>query len=77
MSLGWGLIFMNIRNEQRKQEKRKLDEYKKNPIINLSDSINRSKIGDLGELTKGGCLTRIISTVIIIGILLMISQCSS
>jgi hypothetical protein len=41
-------------------------------MINLADSINRSKIGDLGELIKGGCFTKIITTVIIIGILFLI-----
>lgn len=68
---------MDIKDERSKQEKHKTDEYKKRPMINLSDSINRSNIGDLSELTKGSCLTRIISTVIIIGILVMIAQCSS
>lgn len=62
---------MDIRDEQ---DKRKIEEYKKNPMSNFSDSINRSMIGDIGQLTKGGCLSRIITTVIIIGILLLISH---
>ena len=60
---------MDIRNEKEKQDKRKIEEYKKNPTINLADSINRSMIGDPGELTRGGCLARVITTVIIIGII--------
>ena len=58
------------------QDKRKIEEYKKKPMINFADSINRSMIGDLGELTKGGCLTKIITAVIIIGILLFLFRCS-
>jgi hypothetical protein len=59
-----------------KEDKRKIEEYKKKPMINFADSINRSMIGDLGELTKGGCLTKIITTVIIIGILYFLFRCS-
>lgn len=59
---------MDIRSENDKQNKRKIEEHK-NPMINFSDSINRSIIGDPGELTNGGCLTRIVTTVIMIGIL--------
>jgi len=55
-----------------KQDKRKIEEYKKKPMINFADSINRSMIPDLGELTKGNRRTRIIATVIIIGILLFL-----
>ncbi|MFJ7978673.1 DUF6366 family protein (plasmid) [Peribacillus sp. JNUCC 23] len=58
------------------QDKKQIEEHKKNPMGNFSDSINRSMIGDLGALTKGGCLTRVITLVIIIGGLLILSQCS-
>lgn len=67
---------MGIKDRQDKQEKRKIEEYKKHPMSNLADSIDRSQIGNLGDLTKGGCLTRIITTVIIIGVLFIFSQCS-
>ena len=63
---------MDIRD---KQDKRKIEEYKKNPMINFADSINRSMIGDLGELTRGSCLTKIITIVIIIGILFFLFLC--
>jgi len=53
---------MNIRDEQ---DRRKIEDYKKHPLFNFSDSINRSMIGDIGQLTKGGCLSRIITTVIL------------
>lgn len=55
-----------------KEDKRKIDEYKKNPMANLSDSINQSVIGDITQLTKGSLLKRIIAIAIIIGILLII-----
>ncbi|KMT22468.1 DUF6366 family protein [Clostridium cylindrosporum] len=70
---------MNINDGQDKEEKRKIEEYKKHPMINLADSINHSKIGDLSQLTKGGggCLIRIITTVIIIGILFFLLRTSN
>lgn len=55
-----------------KKDKRKIEEYKKDPMINFSDSINRSRIGDIRQLTKGDWITRIISSVIVIGILLIL-----
>lgn len=55
-----------------KEDKRKIDEYKKNPMTNFSDSINQSKVGDLSQLTKGSLLTRIITIAIVIGVLLII-----
>lgn len=60
---------MSIKSEQDKHEQRKVEEYKKHPLINLADSINRSAIGDLGQLTKGNFLTKMITLVIIGGIL--------
>ncbi|MBU3179325.1 hypothetical protein [Clostridium estertheticum] len=54
--------------DDNKEDKRKIEDYKKNPMINAADSLNRSMYGDLSQLTKGSCLTRIITTVIIIGI---------
>ena len=68
---------MDKKTEQDKQDKRKIEEYKKNPMINLADSINRANIGDLGELTKGGFINTIITIVVIIGILFFISRCSN
>ena len=53
-----------------KQEKQQLEEYKKNPTINMADSMNRSVSGDLG-VTRGSFLTRIITTLVIIGGLLV------
>ncbi|MGI6513844.1 MAG: DUF6366 family protein [Syntrophomonadales bacterium] len=60
---------MDIRNEKEKHDKRKLEEYKKNPTVNLADSINRSIIGDPGELTRGSRFARVITTVIILGLI--------
>ncbi|MBX4260404.1 hypothetical protein KTC96_22640 (plasmid) [Clostridium estertheticum] len=56
------------KRDDNKEDKCKREEYKKNPMINVADSLNRSTIGDLSQLTKGGCVTRIITTVIIIGL---------
>ena len=55
-----------------KEDKRKTEEYKKNPMTNFADSINRSHIGDLSQLTKGSLITRLISSVVVIGILILI-----
>lgn len=60
---------MDRRDEQ---DKRRKEEYGKHPMINFSDSINRSMIGDLGELTRGGCLTKIITAIIVIGIMIFL-----
>jgi len=54
-----------------KQERQKIEEYKKNPTINMADSMNRSVGGDLGSVTRGTFLTRIITTLVIIGGLLV------
>lgn len=59
------------------QEKKQIEENKKNPTGNLGDSINRSMIGDLGTLSQGGCLTKIITVVIIIGGILILSRCTN
>lgn len=59
-------------DNREEQEKMQLKEYKKNPFINVSDSINRSEIGDLGAMTRGGCLVRLVTTVVIIGALLVL-----
>ena len=55
-----------------KEDKRKIEEYKKNPMANFADSVNRSQIGDLSNLTKGSLLTRIITSIVVIGILFLI-----
>jgi hypothetical protein len=55
-----------------KEDKRKMEEYKKNPMANFADSVNRSQFGDLSQLTKGSLLTRIITSVITIVILSLI-----
>ena len=54
------------------EDKRKIEEYKKNPMANFADSINRSQTGDLSSLTKGSLLTRIITSIVVIGILFLI-----
>ncbi|MGP7819735.1 DUF6366 family protein [Niallia sp. 01092] len=62
---------------QDNQDKKQIKEYQKNPMSNFSDSINHSMVSNLKGLTKGGCLTKIITLIIIIiGGLLILSQCS-
>jgi len=51
---------------QDEQDKRRHKEWKRNPMINLSDSINRSMIGDPGALVKNGCFTNLIVLIIIV-----------
>lgn len=68
---------MDKKTEQDKQDKRKIEEYKKNPMINLADSMNHASMCDLGELTKRGFINTIITIVVIIGILFFISSCSN
>lgn len=46
-------------------------------MINLADSINHAKMGDLGELTKRGVINTIITIALIIGILFFLSKCSN
>lgn len=55
-----------------KEDKRKIEEYEKNPMANFADSVNRSQIGDLSSLTKGSLLTRIITSIVVIAILFLI-----
>ncbi|MBU3072606.1 DUF6366 family protein [Clostridium estertheticum] len=57
---------MDKNGEQDREDKRKIEEYKKNPLSNVADSMNCKMVGDVSQLTKGGCLTRIITSVIII-----------
>ena len=64
---------MNENNQERKRIKK----YKKNPVANLSDSVNQSMIGNLGASAKGGCFTKIIALVINISIFLILSYCSN
>lgn len=58
---------MNYRDEQ---EKRQNEEYKKNPMINFSDSLNKSVTGDLGAITKLGKTFRIIMVIIAVVVLI-------
>ena len=58
------------------QDKKQIEENKKNPTGNLGESINRSIGGDLGALSQGGCLTKIITVFIIIGGILILSRCT-
>ena len=41
-------------------------------MANFADSVNRSYVGDLSQLTKGNLLTKIIVSIVVIGIILLI-----
>ena len=60
---------MDIKKEE---EKRKIEEQRKHPMIDLADSVNRSTIGGLSNLAEGNLLTRIMTVVIIVIILVFI-----
>jgi hypothetical protein len=55
-----------------KEDKRKMEECKKNPMANFADSVNHSQFGDLSQLTKGSLRTRIITSVSALAILSLI-----
>lgn len=57
-------------NTREKEDKRKMEEYQKHPMTNFADSINRSMIGEPGQLIRG-----IITTVILVGILVFLYVC--
>lgn len=63
---------MDIKDKQYKQEKREIQEHKKHPMINLADSINHSTIGGLSNLTKGNRLTKIMTVLTVVLILVFI-----
>jgi hypothetical protein len=65
---------MDLKHEQEKEEKRKIQEYKKHPMITFADSINRSIVGGLADLTKGNFITKIITAIIIAGILFFLCR---
>ena len=60
---------MDIKKEQ---EERKTEEQKKHPMINLADSVNHSTIGGLSNLTEGSLLTRIMTVITIVILLVFI-----
>lgn len=49
----------------------------KNPFPHLSDSINRSMVGDLGSLTQGGCMEKIFLIIIVVIVFFILSKCST
>lgn len=46
------------------------NEYNKNPMSYFSDAINRSKIGDIGALTKGNWFIKLLTLIVLIVFLL-------
>lgn len=52
------------------------DRPKRNPMIDFSDAVNRSMVGDPSALAKGSCLTKILNLVVIIVLILVFAQCS-
>lgn len=60
-----------------KDEREKLQEkeWKRNPMSNFADSVNRSMVGDPSALVRGGCITKIITLVIIVIGLIILTRC--
>ncbi|MDX5475670.1 MAG: DUF6366 family protein [Bacillaceae bacterium] len=58
------------------QEKMERKELENNPMGNFSDAVNRAMVGNPSELVKGGCLTKILTILIIILGFVILSQCS-
>ena len=44
-------------------------DHKRGPMGIFADAINRSSVGDISALTKGGCLARIVVLVVIMFLL--------
>ncbi|MBS4194155.1 hypothetical protein [Lederbergia citri] len=57
-------------------QKDKKEKREKNPMIDFADAVNRSMVGDPSSLVKGGCLTKIITLVIIVIGFFILSRCS-
>jgi len=62
---------------KKEEEKLREKEWKSNPMSNLADSVNRSMVGDPSEITKGGCLTKILTLVIVVIGLFFLSRLSN
>ncbi|WP_117170333.1 DUF6366 family protein [Paraliobacillus sediminis] len=65
-----------MNQDDRDRDRKSLEEHQKNPMGNFADSVNHSKTGDLGALAGGGCLTKIITLLVIVVTFLILSQCS-
>jgi hypothetical protein len=63
---------MDKNDEERMRKK----EWERNPTINFSDSVNRSMVGDPSALARGGCLTKVLTLVIIVIGIIILSRCS-
>ncbi|MCZ8537991.1 hypothetical protein M9R32_12415 [Paenisporosarcina quisquiliarum] len=46
------------------------------PSIEFADAVNRSMVGDLGALAKGGCMSTISTVVLAIVVIFLLSKCS-
>ena len=47
------------------------EEYKKNPLANLKDSLDRSQMGDLRPISQLGCWPAIIVIALAVAVLLV------
>ncbi|EPD53667.1 hypothetical protein HMPREF1210_00490 [Paenisporosarcina sp. HGH0030] len=47
------------------------------PMIDFADAVNRSMVGDLGALSKGGCWSTIMMVPVVIVVIFLLSKCSS
>lgn len=52
-------------------------EVQRSPIGNHRDAVDRSMFGDLRSLASGGCLTQMVTLLIIVGGILLLAKCSA
>ncbi|MGF7142237.1 hypothetical protein HNQ56_000647 [Anaerotaenia torta] len=62
--------------DKRDEEKRKINEYRKHPMLNFSAGINRSMHGEIGIRTKEKFLVRTIISLVVLVILYVIAKLS-
>lgn len=66
-------------NRQTHEVKTKFNQPKnqhKFPSIEFADAVNRSMIGDLGAIVKGGCMSTILTVLLGIVVIFLLSKCS-
>ncbi|RXJ04500.1 hypothetical protein DS745_03710 [Anaerobacillus alkaliphilus] len=62
---------------QDEQDKMRVKDWERHPTANVADSVNRSMAGDPGALMRGGCLTKIVTLILLIVGFLLVTQCSN
>ena len=72
---GWSLSDKHENHE----EETKFKQPKKHheiPSIEFADAVNRSMVGDLGALAKGGCMSTIFTVLLGIVVIFLLTKCT-